>query len=670
MAVSSEIKKRIEHLRKTIKHHRYLYHVKDTEEISASALDSLKYELASLEEKYPELKTPDSPTERIAGEPLPEFKKVTHAIPQWSFNDAFTEEDLYNFETRIKKILFNHFARSIFPEYTCELKIDGLKIVLTYKKGVLYTAATRGDGVIGEDATLNVKTIESVPLKLTKPIDVIVEGEIWMGKKELARINEERKKKNEAPFANPRNAAAGSIRQLDPKIAASRRLNSFIYDLSFSEHELPKTQYEELHMLKALGFKVNTHFSLCANIKEVIAFWEEWKKNAKKEDYLLDGIVVKVNERKYQEVLGYTGKAPRLAIAFKFPAEQVTTVVKDIVLQVGRTGVLTPVAHLNPVSVAGSVVSRATLHNEDEIKRLDVRTGDTVILQKAGDVIPDIVGVIKEMRTGKEKPFIFPKQVPECGRDGSIERIEGQAAWRCKHKNSFAQVQRKFHYFVSKKAFNIDGLGPQILNLFLEKGLVHSFDDIFTLKAGDVQGLPGFKEKSVANLLSSIEKSKKISLSRFLVSLSIDHLGEETAEDSAKAFGTLSKIINASREEFLRVEGVGPVVAGSLYKFFHDDDNKKLLTRLLKHITVESVLKQKKQNLPLAGKTFVLTGTLTSFSRDEAKQKIKKLGGEVNGSVSKNTDYVVAGKNPGSKYTDAQKLGVKILSEKEFLKMT
>ncbi|MDP3725839.1 MAG: NAD-dependent DNA ligase LigA [bacterium] len=669
MTTPSQIKKRAERLRKIIEHHRYLYHVKDIEEIPASALDSLKYELASLEEKYSELKTPASPTQRVAGEPLPEFKKIKHTVTQWSFNDAFTENDLYNFEIRIKKILSNHFGHAISPEYTCELKIDGLKIVLTYTKGLLGSAATRGDGTVGEDVTSNVKTIESVPLRLTQSKSVVVEGEVWLGKKELARINEERKKKNEPLFANPRNVAAGSIRQLDPKIVAERRLNSFIYDLSSSDEALPLTQYEELKTLKALGFKVNTHFSLCANIKEVIVFWEKWEKEAKKEDYLIDGIVVKVNERKYQEALGYTGKAPRFAIAFKFPAEQVTTIVEDIILQIGRTGVLTPVALLKPTRVAGSTVSRATLHNEDEIKRLDVRVGDTVILQKAGDVIPDIVGVLKEMRTGKEKPFVFPKNVPECGGGGEIERIVGQAAHRCKYKNSFAQIQRKFHYFVSKKAFNIDGLGPQIINLFLEKGLIHSFDDIFTLTAGDIEGLQGFKEKSISNLLSSIEKSQKISLPRFLVSFSIDHVGEETAEDIAEQLGSLKNIEHTPKEKLLRVEGIGPVVAESLYHWFHNIDNKKLLERILKHVTIISVPKQKKQNLPLVGKIFVLTGALTALSRDEAKAKIKSLGGEVHSSVSKNTDYVVAGNDPGSKYENAKELGVRVIDEKEFLTM-
>ncbi len=668
--VSLKIKNRIEQLRKTIERHRYLYHVEDKEEISAAALDSLKYELASLEEKYPELITPDSPTQRVAGKPLPEFKKIKHKISQWSFNDAFSPEDIRDFDERVKKMLAAYFKHPVSPSYTCELKIDGLKIVLTYKQGILQTAATRGDGVVGEDVTSNVKTIDSIPLLLTKPVSIVVEGEVWLGKKELERINKERKKNEESLFANPRNAAAGSIRQLDPKIASARKLDTFIYDLSFSKDSLPETQYEELILLKKFGFKVNKHFGLCKNADEIIAYWEKWKSKSRAEDYLIDGVVIKVNERKYQEILGYTGKAPRYAIAFKFPAEQVTTVVENIVLQIGRTGVLTPVAYLKPVLVAGSVVSRATLHNEDEIKRLDVRVGDTVILQKAGDVIPDIVGVLKEMRTGKEKVFVFPKKVSECGGDGAIERVSGQAAWRCKNQKSFAQIRRKFHYFVSKKAFNIDGLGPQILNLFLDKGLISSYDDIFTLTKGDILGLPGFQEKSVNNLLSAIEKSKKISLSRFLISLSVDHVGEETAEDIAEALGTLERIQKATKEDFENIEGVGPTVTESLYNWFNNKENKGLIARLLKHIQVISSKRKSLKETPLKGKIFVLTGTLDSLSRDEARERIKSLGGDVNNSVSKNTDFVVVGEDPGeNKYTAAKELGVKIIDEKEFLKM-
>jgi len=669
--IAQKTKDRVKKLRKTIDRHRYLYHVLDKEEISPQALDSLKYELVKLEEEHPELITPDSPTQRVAGTPLPQFKKIKHKVPQWSFNDAFGEADLYDFDKRMKRLLKDYFGKEIAPVYACELKIDGLKVVLTYTKGVLKTAATRGDGKIGEDVTRNVRTIESVPLRLRENIDVIVEGEVWLSPRELERINQKRKKKGEAPFANPRNAAAGSIRQLDPRVVAERHLNSFIYDIAYIKGaKMPATQFEELEFLKKLGFKVNKHFALCKNIEEVISFWKKLQKKSAREDYWVDGVVIKVNEKKYQDILGFTGKAPRFALAFKFPGEQVTTVVEDIVLQVGRTGVLTPVAHLKPVSVGGSVVSRATLHNEDEIKRLDVRVGDTVILQKAGDVIPDIVSVVKEMREKGTQPYRFPKRALECGGDGRIERVPGQVAHRCVNKRSFAQRQRKFHYFVSKKAFNIEGLGPQIIDLLLEKNLISSYDDIFTLKKGDLFGLPGFAEKATEKLLSSVEKSKEIDLSRFLVALSIDQVGEETAHDLAQEFGTLRNIQNAALEDLQEVEGIGGVVAESIYEWFQDKSNKKLLKRLLKYITVKSAKRVKKKLLLLAGKTFVLTGTLGSMSRDEAKAKIKSLGGDVSGSVSKNTNFVVVGVDPGgTKYNAAKKLGVKVINEKEFLKI-
>jgi DNA ligase (NAD+) len=669
--ITKDTRERYDKLKKAINNYRYLYHVEDREEIPQEVLDSLKNELVKLEEEYPELITPDSPSQRVAGEPLKEFKKIKHKVAQWSFNDAFDEEDIRKFDERVKRFLKTETGKDIKPTYTCELKIDGLKVVLEYEKGELKTAATRGDGKVGEDVTLNIRTIESIPLKLEKDADVIVEGEVWLGKKSLKKINKKREKAGEPTFANPRNAAAGSIRQLDPKVVAERNLDSFIYDVVLSDEEIPDTQFEELELLQKLGFKVNHNFKLCKDVKEIIGFWKNWKEKALREDYLVDGIVIKVNERKYQEAIGYTGKAPRFAIAFKFPAEQVTTVVEDIVLQVGRTGVLTPVAHLTPVSVAGSTVSRATLHNEDEIKRLDVRVGDTVILQKAGDVIPDIVSVLKEMRTGKEKAFVFPKYVPACGDDGSVERIEGQAAYRCVSKNSFTQQKRKFEYFVSKKAFNIDGLGPQIIEKLLEQNLISEFDDIFTLKKGDLLELEGFAEKSADSLLSEIGNRKEVELARFLISLSVDQVGEETAYDLAEHFGTLNKIQEASEEQLEAIPGVGGIVAQSISGWFKDKNNRQLLKRLLKHITIQqgrSLLKSQ-QGPSLLNTTFVFTGTMENMSRDDAKSKIRTLGGNVSSSVSKNTSYVVAGRDPGSKYDEAGKLGVKILDEKEFMKL-
>ncbi|HEY4496119.1 MAG TPA: NAD-dependent DNA ligase LigA, partial [Candidatus Paceibacterota bacterium] len=472
MSAPKEIVERLDKLKKAIEKYRYEYHVLDKSSISPESLDSLKKELVEIENKYPELITPDSPSQRVSGKPLPEFKKAVHQVPQWSFNDAFTEEDIRDFDERVKKRLN---LSDLY--YVCELKIDGLKIVLEYEKGILRRAATRGDGKVGEDVTQNVRTIESVPLRLRRAVDVVVEGEVWLAKSQFRKLNAEQKKKGELEFANPRNVAAGSIRQLDPKITASRKLSVFIYDLSKSNELMPNTQFEELQYLEEIGFKVNKHRHLCRNIEEMIDFWRKWQKDAAREDYLVDGVVVKVNDRKLQEMLGYTGKAPRFGIAFKFPAEQVTTVVEDIIFQVGRTGVVTPVARLRPVSVAGSLVSRATLHNEDEIKRLDVRIGDTVILQKAGDVIPDIVQVVKELRTKKEKVFVWPKKIVECGSDGKIERISGEAAWRCIDKNSFIIQKRRFYHFVSKHCFDIEELGPKTIDLLLVNGLISCYAD-------------------------------------------------------------------------------------------------------------------------------------------------------------------------------------------------
>ncbi len=661
---------RAKKLRKTIQHHRYLYHVEDIQEISEEALDSLKKELFDLELKYPLLTTPDSPTQRVEGKVLDKFEKVPHKIPQWSFNDAFGEDDMHEFDERVKRFLKKTSQAKTTITYSTELKIDGLKIVIEYKKGILITAATRGDGKVGENVTAHIKTIESVPLRLTKDIDCIVEGEVYLPKKQFERINKEQRKKGEAEYANPRNLAAGSIRQLDPKITASRKLEVFIYDIAQTSGTEPDTQIKELEELKKLGFKVNPNFMHHSDISGVISYWDTWKKKSAKENYWVDGVVVKVNEIEVQELLGYTGKAPRSAIALKFPAEQVTTVVEDIVLQVGRTGVLTPVAHLRPVLVAGSTVSRATLHNEDEIKRLDVRVDDTVILQKAGDIIPDIVQVLTEMRSnsqkGKEKKFSFPKKVAACGGDGSIERVPGMAAWRCVSKDSFEQRSRTLAYFASKKAMNIDGLGESIVEALLKANLVSTFDDFYTLKKGDVLELERFAELSVQNLLDSIEDSKKPVLEKFLVGLSIDQVGEETARDLANSF-TLEKLRIAKVEDLIQIEGIGDIVAESITKWFGNVDNTKMLDRLLEHVT--PISKKSKSSGILSGKIFVLTGTLENFSRTEAGDTVRELGGKVSSSVSANTDYVVAGESAGSKLDTAEKLGVAVLNEEEFASM-
>lgn len=666
--VPADTQAHYEKLKAAVNRYRTLYHVYDKEEISEAALDSLKHELSELEARYPSLIAPDSPSQRVAGKPLPGFKKVRHRVPQWSFNDAFSPEELREFDARIKRYLHGQGIEQA-PTYVCELKIDGLKVVLTYERGVLRTAATRGDGIVGEDVTHNVRTIESVPLSLSRPVDIVVEGEVWMSSKHLEAINKERAKQGEPLYANPRNVAAGSIRQLDPKMAAARKLDVFIYDVAQTSDPFPKTQYEELEYLRELGFKVNRNDVLAKNIEEAIVFWETWKEKGRKQEYWIDGIVVKVNERRLEEALGYTGKSPRFAIAFKFPAEQVTTVVEDIVLQVGRTGVLTPVAHLKPVSVAGTTVSRATLHNEDEIKRLDVRIGDTVILQKAGDVIPDIVQTLTELRTGKEKAFKWPKVVPECGGDGRIERVPGTSAWRCVDKNSFAIIRRRFYNFVGKHAFDIEGCGPRTIDLLLDKGLVQHYDDLFTLETGDVLELEGFAETSANKLIASLKRATRVELARLIVGLSIPQVGEETAILLAEKFRTLDGLAQASLPELEEIDGVGPVVAKAVHEWFRESAHKKLLTRLKKVLTVVAPPKVAPASKKLAGKTFVLTGTMEAMSRDKAKEKIRLLGGDVSGSVSKKTDYVVAGESAGSKLDKAQELGVAVLTETEFLRM-
>ena len=673
------IKTRIEKLKETINHHRYLYHVLDRQKISDAALDSLKRELAELENQYPEYASPDSPTQRIGGKPLDKFAKVVHKARQWSFSDVFTEEEIKEFDERVKRMLAkeNRHPMSVYKptsdvgfqvEYVCELKIDGFKIVLTYENGILQTAATRGDGITGEDVTQNIKTIESIPLKLEKPVSIVVEGEIWMSRKEFEKLNIKQKEKREPLFANPRNAAAGSIRQLDPTIASSRKLDSYIYDIALIDKSFPETQIKELELLKELGFKVNKNYKLCRNIDEVINFWKFWMEKKENEDYWIDGVAVKLNRRDWQEKLGYTGKAPRFAVAFKFPAEQATTVVKDIVIQVGRTGALTPVAHLASVLVAGSVVSRATLHNAEEIERLGLKIGDTAVIQKAGDVIPEVVQVLKEMRTGKEKEFKMPSVCPVCGE--KLIQEKDSPIIRCANKNCSVRHRRALYYFASKKAMNIEGLGPKIIDALLDNGLIQDAVDIYDLKEGDLEPLERFGEKSAKNIINSINKKRKTTLPRFLIALGIFHIGEETAELLAKKAKSVEFLSNMSTEELQKIDGIGPKVAESVYDWFRDKKNKVFLRKLLERISVVLPEPSKLlENSKIKGKVFVLTGTMESVSRDKAKEEIKLRGGQVSESVSKNTDFVLAGAELGSKYDKAKKLGVKIIDEKEFLEL-
>lgn len=663
--IPAGVTERLEKLKKTINHHRYLYHVQDKQEISDAALDSLKRELSDIEREYPELVTSDSPSQRVAGEPLSKFTKVTHEVAQWSFDDAFSEEDIRSFDERVKKFIKQQSgSQPAQINYTCELKIDGFKIVLTYENGLLVQAATRGNGAVGEDVTQNVRTIESVPLRLEEPVSLIAVGEIWMSKRELERINREREKSGEEQFANPRNVASGTIRQLDPRVVAERKLSAFIYDIDKCNFPTPKYQHEELEKLSALGFRVNKHFKVCRGVQDVIDYWRVWQKKARSEDYWIDGVVVKVDERKYQEMLGYTGKAPRFGIAFKFPAEQATTVIEDIRIQVGRTGVLTPVAVMKPVRVAGTTVSRATLYNADEIERLGVRVGDTVILEKAGDVIPHVVRVLTDLRPSGTKEFNFPKLCPLCG--GRVERTEGVVAFRCTNKDCAAKERRRLYHFASKHAFDIEHMGPKVIDLLLDNNLISKPQDIFDLKQGDLEALPRMGKLSAENLIGAIEARRRVALSKFVIALSIPEVGEETAEDLAKHFRGVEKLVKASEAELEKIYGVGENVASAVHGWFASPENMDLVNALLKRVHVVTPATEK-HTTPLSGKTIVFTGTLTRLSRDDAKKKARDAGADISSSVSSKTDYVVAGESAGTKLDEAKKLGVSILSEDEFL---
>jgi DNA ligase (NAD+) len=589
---------------------------------------------------------------------------VPHKVSQWSFNDVFTPDEIRDFDKKVKKQLKEKYGKEIFPTYTAELKIDGLKVVLEYDNGLLKTAATRGDGKTGENVTNNVRTIESIPLSIKDKNNLIVEGEIWLSRNEFDKLNKERKKKGEELYANPRNVAAGTIRQLDPKIVSDRKLDVYIYDLVKYPQKI-KDQIEELNFLKELKFKVDNNFQYCKDVESVISYWSTWQKKKDKQECWVDGVVVKVNEIEYQEALGYTGKAPRFAIAFKFPAEQVTTTIEDITFQVGRTGVITPVAYLSPVFVAGSTVSRATLHNEDEINRLDVRIGDTVILQKAGDIIPQIIEVLKELRPKDTKKFKFPKKILECGGDGSIERIPGQAAYRCVDRNSAKLEIQKLTYLVSKKAFDIDHCGPRVVEQLYDEGLVQHPADFFTLKYGDLEALERFGDKSINNLLKAISDKKEVSLHRLLIGLSIDHLGEETAILISGTFKDIKSIREAKKDELENIGGVGEVVASSIFNWFRNEGNIKILDDLLHQINIEGVVEIKESIF--TNKNIVITGSM-SLGRDEIKEIIRRLGGNISSTVSKNTDFLIVGEKAGSKMDKAKEIGVEILNEGEFVK--
>ncbi|MDP3985526.1 MAG: NAD-dependent DNA ligase LigA [bacterium] len=683
-----ETKKRIEKLREEINRYRYEYHVLDRLEISEAALDSLKHELFKLEQEFPEFVTPDSPTQRVGGKPLPHFKKVKHELPMLSMEDVFAEEELQAWFERTKRV----YPRGKF-DFFAEVKMDGLAVSLVYEDGYLMIGATRGDGRVGEDVTQNLKTIDAIPLRLRRPSEqeiemyikkfgeridgkkmrkilktlagrIEVRGETYMTKKVFEALNKEQKRKGEAVFANPRNASAGAIRQLNSEITASRKLSFFGYGLMGA---FGLSTHEQAHMLMPLlGIPQSPYHQFCKTLDEVQGFHEKIFKMREKLNHWIDGIVVTVNDDHTFERLGVVGKTPRGMIAYKFPAEQVTTRVRAVRWQVGRTGVLTPVAVMDPVFVAGTTVQHATLHNMDEIERLGLKVGDTVILEKAGDIIPKIVEVLPKLRTGSEKTIHPPKKCVAC--EAPVERRQNEVAILCTNKDCPAKHLERITHFVSKKAFDIDGLGYKIVEQLMNAGLIATPADIFTLEKDALVNLERFGEKSADNLIASIDRARTVTLARFIYAFGINHVGDETAAEIAEQCGTVQNFRTLKKETLEKIPGIGTVVAESIINWLADEQNQKIISKLLDAgVKVEAVHIPKYR--PLEEKTFVLTGELESLTRDEAKEKIRHLGGDVSGSVSKNTDYVVAGAEPGSKYAKAKKLGIAIIDENEFLSL-
>lgn len=677
-----EAEKRIKKLRTEIARLRNEYHVKDNPSVTDDVYDSLNRELKELLKQFPEFVDPNAPENRVGGKPLDKFVKVKHQNRMLSLNDAFGEEELYEWEKRIKKLLppspLKGEGRGGEVDYFCEVKFDGLAVSLIYENGKFIRGATRGDGFIGEDITENLKTINSIPLMLSTRSNLVipkyleVRGEALMSKKTLASLNRKNEKEGKPLFANTRNAAAGSLRQLDPKLARDRKLDFYAYDM-YLEDSLENIQkHSDKHeYLKNLGFNVDDHDAKCKNLEEVIKFIKKFEKIRPNFSYGTDGIVISVDDLRLQEVLGVVGKAPRYMVAFKYPAERATTTVKDILVNVGRTGVLTPLAIFEPTLVAGSTVSKATLHNMDQIERLDLKIGDTVVIEKAGDVIPKVVEVLTRMRTGKEKSFKMPTKCPACGGNIEKKKLEAQdsVAYYCANPKCSAKNERYLEHFVS--VFDIYEMGPKIIRRFKDEGLITDAADIFKLTKEDISLLERFGEKSAENIVKEIESKKKIPLSKFLWALGILHVGEETARDLAIHFGTLEKLILSTQKDLSEIdsiENIGGAVSKSLSDFFHDKNNLNFIKKLEQNgVSVEKMKKAERGKF--SGMSFVLTGTLAQMSREIAKEKILNLGGKVSSSVSKNTSYVVAGIDPGSKFNTAEKLGVKVLNEREFLEM-
>jgi len=652
-------------LREALHRHNYLYYVLDQPEVSDAEYDRLFDELASLETTFPELVTPDSPTQRVGAPPLEEFKTVRHSLPMLSLGKATSEPEFLDFHRRVVDL-----SRVEKVPYVVEPKFDGLAVEVVYRKGLYSLGSTRGDGTVGEEVTLNLKTVKSIPLRLRgKDVPELVEvrGEVIMNKEDFARLNRERENAGEPMFANPRNAAAGSVRQLDSKVTSTRPLTMFAHGIGLLSGKDLSGHWDTLAYLKQLGFKISDHIGRCETIDQVKTYYEKILSTRDRLPYEIDGIVIKVDDFELQRRLGEISRSPRWAVAWKFPAQQEHTVVKDIIVSVGRTGALTPVAVLEPVRVAGVEVSRATLHNEDEVVKKDVRIGDTVVIQRAGDVIPEVVKVIETKRTGKEKPFRMPEFCPVCG--SKVERPEGEAVHRCTGLACPAQIKEHLAHFASKGAMDIDGLGYKFLEQMVDKGIIRDQADLYALKKEDLMKMDRMGDKLAQNLLDAIDKSRHPSLSSLIYALGIRNVGEHLATVLARNFRSIDNLAGQTVEDLTQVHEIGPIVAESIYNFFHNPKNIEVLDKLKKGGVLFPEEKAQLRETALTGKTFVLTGGLDSMTRDEARKIIETLGGRVSSSVSKKTDFVVAGKDPGSKYADAQRLGVKTLKEEEFKKM-
>jgi DNA ligase (NAD+) len=650
-----------------LRRHSYLYYVLDQPEISDAEYDRLFRRLVELEQKHPDWVTSDSPTQRVGFAPVEEFGEVRHAVPMLSLDNAFNADELREFDKRIKRMVGMSADAPI--EYVAELKIDGLSISITYENGIFARAATRGDGTTGEDVTLNIKTIKSVPLRLlldNPPPLLEVRGEVYMDKEDFAALNRQQEEAGLKPFANPRNAAAGSVRQKDPNVTARRRLSTFIYAIGASEGVALRSQWETLQFLQKAGLRINPHSRVCQDIEEVVAFTEEWHDKRHGLTYETDGVVVKVNDLATQRDLGAVSHHPRWAMAFKFPPEEQITQVKDIIFQVGRTGAITPVVVMEPVLIAGSTVERATLHNEDFMREKDVRIGDFVKVHKAGDVIPEIIEVVKERRTGHEKIVEFPQQCPECG--GDVYRPEGEVVARCANVLCPAQRREHLRHWASRNALNIEHVGPALIDQLMDRGLVKDPADLYALTKEQLMSLERMGAKSAQNVLDEIERSKTPPLARLIFGLGIRHVGEHIAEVLAERFGSLEHLSQASLEELSNVHEVGPKIAQSVYEFFRHAETQTFLKKLKDAgVQPQEVEKVEVKDSPIAGKTFVFTGELTTMPRSEAEARVKRLGAKATSSVSKKTDYVVVGASPGSKYQKAVELGITILDEQGFL---